>query len=68
MSGPRRTLLAPGNEAAWAQINESHREAQNQATERMTVAERVEHGLALSALAHEITSAVSSASARGRTT
>ncbi len=62
-----RTLLEPGNEAAWAQINDEHDQERKAATGEMTVAERVDRGLVLSELAHEITSALSAAGSRGGT-
>lgn len=50
----KRTLLAPGNEATWTSINrEQDRELRSSAREA-TVAQRIERGLELSLLAHDI--------------
>jgi hypothetical protein len=58
---PRRTLLAPGNEAAWAEINEQDALEQRRRAREATVEERIERGLELSRLAHDIRTAVRTA-------
>lgn len=53
-----RTLLAPGNEAEWAKINSEHDRQRRAAAQRETVAQRIERGLVLSQLAHDIRAGV----------
>lgn len=64
----RRTLLTPGHEDAWAAINTVEDAERVASTAGMTIAELVERGLELSALAYDISSAVSAAQPGGRPT
>lgn len=66
MSSPIRTLLAPGNEEAWARINAEHARHQHELARRATVEQRIERGLTLSELAHDIRAAVRDAGVDGR--
>lgn len=63
MSSPIRTLFAPGNEEAWASINAEHARHHHDLARRATVGQRIERGLALSELAHDIRVAVRGATA-----
>jgi hypothetical protein len=47
-------LLAPGNEAKWLEINGAQDEQLRALARQATVAERIERGIALSRLAHDI--------------
>jgi len=49
MSAPtRKTLLEPGHEAEWAEINREEDEQRRRETRSLTMAERIEHGEKLS--------------------
>jgi mannose/cellobiose epimerase-like protein (N-acyl-D-glucosamine 2-epimerase family) len=47
-SAPRKTLLEPGHEAEWAELNREKREYQRRAAQALTPSERVASGLTLS--------------------
>jgi mannose/cellobiose epimerase-like protein (N-acyl-D-glucosamine 2-epimerase family) len=48
MSVTRRTLLEPGHEAEWAELNREKREYHQRTTRAMTPSERIAHGQKLS--------------------
>lgn len=45
---PRKTLLEPGHEAEWAEINREEDEQRRRETRSLTMAERIRHGENLS--------------------
>lgn len=47
-SASRRTLLEPGHEAEWAELNREKREYHQRTAQALTPSERVARGLALS--------------------
>jgi mannose/cellobiose epimerase-like protein (N-acyl-D-glucosamine 2-epimerase family) len=44
-SAPRKTLLEPGHEAEWAELNRKKREYQRRSAQALTPSERVASGL-----------------------
>jgi hypothetical protein len=53
-SVPRRTLLEPGHEAEWAEINREKREFHQRTARALTPSERVAQGMTLSRQAVEL--------------
>jgi mannose/cellobiose epimerase-like protein (N-acyl-D-glucosamine 2-epimerase family) len=47
-SPPRKTLLEPGHEAEWAEINREEAEYHRRTTRALSMAERIEQGETLS--------------------
>jgi hypothetical protein len=66
MSHPPRTLLAPGREAEWTQINQLEDAERRERAAALTVEQRVLEGVGLSRLAVEIKEAAASARGDGR--
>jgi hypothetical protein len=58
MSAPRKTLLAPGNEAEWARINEEEEREEAEFAASLSIPDRLEFGQQLCDQAFDFYNAV----------